>query len=171
MFTGEPKSYQYSFNKDFFVAPILDKNHLIIKISDKIDFIGLSERLKKFYCSGRGRPSKPIRAMIGLLILKHLYNCSDVEVTDMLRRDLYAQYLCGLSFKQAHKFINASTLTKFRKRIGREGIKIIEEEVIRCLRKMGLVRGRKMICDTTIVRANIKYPLDLDYWNNYGRRR
>lgn len=57
-----------------------------------------------------GRPAKPARAKVGLLILKHLYQFSDEELVDLLKRDIYAQYLCDISLKEAKDFINSSTL-------------------------------------------------------------
>ena len=115
MYTKE-NEHQYSFKNGWFMVPEVDKNHEIIKIAEAIDWLSLSEKLAKFYCPDNGRPTKPSRAKIGLLILKHLYSHSDESVVDVLKRDLYAQYLCDVSLSEAQKFINSSTLTYFRKR-------------------------------------------------------
>ena len=161
MYTKEDE-HQYSFKNDWFMVPEVDKNHELIKIADAIDWISLSERLAIFYCPNNGRPSKPSRAKVGLLILKHLYSLSDDNVVDVLKRDIYAQYLCDVSLKEAQKFINPSTLTYFRKQIGAEGVKLIETEVLNTLKKTKPPRGRRLVTDTTVMPVNIAYPTDVN---------
>lgn len=161
MYTKESKNHQYSFTHDWFVVPKLDENHELIKISKAIDWTALSDKLAQFYCPDNGRPAKPSRAKIGLLILKHLYQFSDDDLVDLIKRDLYAQYLCDVSFSEAVNFIHPSSLTKFRKQIGLSGIKLIEEEVLNSLKRTKLLKGRKLVCDTTVVPSNIAYPTDI----------
>ncbi len=161
MYTKESNEHQYSFTHDWFVVPELDENHELVKITKAIDWVSLSDNLAKFYCPDNGRPAKPARAKVGLLILKHLYRFSDEELVDLLKRDIYAQYLCDISLKEAKDFINSSTLSKFRKQIGLEGVKLIEQEVLNSLKRAKLLKGRKLVCDTTVVPANIAYPTDI----------
>ena len=154
MYTQESKNHQYSFTHDWFVVPKLDDNHELVKISKAIDWPALSDKLAQFYCPDNGRPAKPSRAKVGLLILKHLYRLSDDDLVDLIKRDLYAQYLCDVSFGEAIKFIHSTTLVKFRKKIGLSGIKLIEEEVLNSLKRTKLLKGRKLVCDTTVVPSN-----------------
>jgi hypothetical protein len=42
-------------------------------------------------------PSKPIRLMVGLLLLKQLENLSDERVVLQFKRNPYYQYFCGYS--------------------------------------------------------------------------
>ena len=152
------------------MVPEVDKNHEVIKIADAIDWASLSDRLAKFYCPDNGRPTKPSRAKVGLLMLKHLNGLSDESVVDMLKRDLYAQYLCDVSLKEAQKFINSSSLTYFRKQIGPEGVKLIEMEVLNTLKKNKIMRGRRLITDTTVMPVNIAYPTDINLLDKIRRK-
>lgn len=161
MYTKESNEHQYSFTHDWFVVPELDENHELVKIAKAIDWVSLSDNLARFYCPDNGRPAKPARAKVGLLILKHLYQFSDEELVDLLKRDIYAQYLCDISLKEAKDFINSSTLSKFRKQIGLEGTKLVEQEVLNSLKRAKLLKGRKLVCDTTVVPSNIAYPTDI----------
>ena len=161
MYTPVSVEQQYSWTHDWFVVPQLDENHQLIKITKFLNWTSLSEKLSKFYCSNNGRPSKSLRAKIGLLLVKHLYKLSDVEIVDILKRDIYVQYLCDVSLKEAQTFINSSTLTKFRKQIGIEGIKIIEEEIFVSLKRAKLFKGKRLITDTTVVPSSIAYPTDI----------
>ena len=52
-------------------------------------------------------------------------------------------------------------MVKFRKKIGLTGIKLIEEEVLNSLKRAKLLKGRKLVCDTTVVPSNIAYPTDV----------
>ncbi len=162
--------HQYSFKNDWFMVPEVDKNHELIKITDAIDWASLSEKLSKFYCPDNGRPTKPSRAKVGLLMLKHLNGLSDENVVDMLKRDLYAQYLCDVSLKEAQKFINSSTLTYFRKQIGPQGVKLIENEVLNILKKSKVIRGRRLVTDTTVMPVNIAYPTDVNLLDKIRRK-
>ncbi len=47
------------------------------------------------YCLDNGPPAKPIRLMIGLLIIKHLRNISDKSVVEQWSENNYYQYFCG----------------------------------------------------------------------------
>ena len=161
MYIKESKEHQYSFTHDWFVVPDLDQEHEIIKITKAIDWLSLSDNLARFYCPDNGRPTKPARAKVGLLILKHLYKMSDTDVVDLLKRDIYAQYLCDVSLKEAKDFLNPSSLTKFRKQIGLEGIKLIEQEALNSLKRANLLKGRKLVTDTTVVPSDIAYPTDI----------
>jgi hypothetical protein len=169
MYTKDDE-HQYSFKNDWFMVPEVDKNHEIIKIADAIDWASLSDRLSKFYCPNNGRPTKPSRAKVGLLMLKHLNGLSDENVVDMLKRDLYAQYLCDVSLKEAQKFINSSSLTYFRKQIGPEGVKLIEAEVLNTLKKNKIMRGRRLVTDTTVMPVNIAYPTDINLLDKIRRK-
>jgi hypothetical protein len=161
MYTKEEKEHQYSFTHDWFVVPDLDEDHELIKIAKSIDWLSLSDKLAQFYSPDNGRPTKPARAKVGLLILKHLYRLSDKDVVDLLKRDIYAQYLCDVSLKEAKDFLNPSSLTRFRKQIGLEGIKLIEQEALNSLKRANLLKGRKLVCDSTVVPSNIAYPTDI----------
>lgn len=170
MYTKESNEHQYSFTHDWFVVPELDENHELVRIAKTIDWVSLSDKLAQFYCPDNGRPAKPARAKVGLLILKHLYQFPDGDLVDMLKRDIYVQYLCDISLREAKNFINPSTLSKFRKQIGLEGIKLIEQEVLRSLERAKLLKGRKLVCDTTVVPSNIAYPTDISLLEKIRQR-
>ncbi|MDO8662673.1 MAG: IS5 family transposase [Candidatus Omnitrophota bacterium] len=170
MYTKESEEHQFSFTHDWFVVPEVDENHELIKISKAIDWVSVSEKLSRFYCADNGRPAKPSRAKVGLLILKHLYRYSDAGLVDLIKRDIYAQYLCDVSLKEAKNFINPSTLSKFRKQIGVEGVKLIEQEVFKSLQRTRLLKGRRLVCDTTVVPADIAYPTDVSLLDKVRRK-
>ena len=50
----------------------LDQQHPLFKLANKIDWQSLEDSFKILYSKRKGRPSKPIRLMCGLLILKQI---------------------------------------------------------------------------------------------------
>lgn len=170
MYTEEPKEQQPTFIFDMMIAPLLDQDNELFKITKAIDWVSLSDKLSCFYCPDNGRPSKPSRLKVGLLILKHLYKLSDIDACDTLKENIYAQYLCNVSLEKGKQFIEPSSLTRFRKQIGIEGIKLIEEEAFNSLQRAKLLKGRKLVTDTTIVPSNIAYPTDVSLLEKVRRK-
>lgn len=160
MYNGE--RLQRRFQDAFWMKVEMDKTHLFVKIADNFNWDKVLGELKKFYCSNNGRTTLSTRLKVGLLIAKHLKKWSDIGVTEQLKENLYLQYLCDISPEDAIKgVIDDSSLSYFRRQIGEEGIKIIEEEVERLLKDNGKTRGTKMTVDSTIVPENIEYPTDV----------
>jgi IS5 family transposase len=73
---------------------LLDQRQDLYRLAGVIRWSLLEEAFLEFY-SDRGRPALPIRRMVGLLILKQLYNLSDEVVCDRWRENPYMQYFCG----------------------------------------------------------------------------
>jgi len=58
---------------------MLDSNDPLIALADTINWDIFQDAFAKHY-SKEGRPAKPIRLMVGLLILKQLENLSDENI-------------------------------------------------------------------------------------------
>lgn len=57
---------------------MLDSNDPLIALADAINWDHFNESFAKYY-SDEGRPAKPIRVMVGLLLLKQLENLSEKQ--------------------------------------------------------------------------------------------
>jgi IS5 family transposase len=110
------------------------------------------------YYSDEGRPAKPIRLMVALLMLKHIRNISDEAVVEQWSENAYYQYFSGEKVFANGAPCEASELVHFRKRIGEEGIELIFQESIRINGKDS--REREATTDTTVQEKNITYPTD-----------
>ena len=116
---------------------------------------------KKFaqYYSDKGRPSKSIRLMVGLIILKQLRNLSDAQLLEEWVENPYYQYFCGEKEFQ-HKFpCNSSDITYFRKRIGEEGFAELFKISVAMHGKKA--KEDEIIIDSTVQEKNITYPTDV----------
>src|SRR5665648_200624 len=92
---------------------IVPKDNLLRKINELIDFSFIYDELVNKYCSNNGRNAEsPIR-MFKYLLLKTIYDVSDVDVVERSHFDMSFKYFLGMTPEE--DVINPSSLTKFRK--------------------------------------------------------
>jgi transposase, IS5 family len=142
-------------------SDVLNPEHELLRAGCLIDWGGLHDALSAYY-SSLGRQGKPIRLMVGIHLLKHRYNCSDEQAVDMLHENAYWQCFCGFNSFQGGQILEATSLVKFRNRIGTEGMKQIETLLLKAWSDMGLVKAKRVAVDTTAQPKNIAYPTDAD---------
>ncbi|MEW8026704.1 MAG: IS5 family transposase, partial [Candidatus Thiodiazotropha endolucinida] len=107
---------------------------------------------------GYGAPSKPIRLMVGLLLLKQLEDLSDEAVVVQWKRNPYYQAFCGQTEFQQSLPCHSTELVHFRKRIGKEGFERIFRMSISLHGRYA--RENTVNIDTTVQEKNITYPTD-----------
>ena len=78
------------------LSDLLNSSHPLYQLADKIDWAKFDTAFEPLYSQNNGRPSKPIRLMCGLLILKHLRNLSDESVVEQWSENAYYQHFCGM---------------------------------------------------------------------------
>ena len=158
---------------------MLDPKHPLFKLANMVDWSCFEKAFAPLYCADNGRKPKPVRLMVGLLMLKHLRNVSDEQVVVQFTENAYYQYFCGMEAFSISAPCASSELVHFRHRIGDEGIELILKESIRINleiedkkkededkknKKDG--RGRKSdkeqtaFIDSTVQEKNITYPTD-----------
>ena len=136
----------------------LDANDPLRKLSFAIPWHYFEQAFSVHYSVATGAPSKPIRLMVGLLVLKQLENLSDETVVLQWKRNPYYQAFCGMTEFQCRLPCHSTELVHFRKRIGKEGIeKIFQMSVV--------LHGEQALedtvnIDTTVHEKNITYPTD-----------
>lgn len=160
MFILEDK--QLSFDTIPFLKYPYNPGHPLMKLEKAIRWDNLLEALATFYSAEEGRPSTPLRAQAGTLILKYVKHFPDRDTVVYVQENLYAQRFCGLSPEQAVDYMHPATgLSNFRAQIGSPGMAFIEEVLHAAARQKPLKRGNKLIIDTTCVPLDIRYPTDI----------
>ena len=96
----------------------LDPGDPLLKLASAIPWQGFEESFSVHYTAATGAPSKPIRLMVGLLILKQLENLSDESIVLQWKRNPYYQAFCGMKEFQQKLPCHSTELVHFRKRIG-----------------------------------------------------
>ena len=131
---------------------MLDMNDPLIALSNAIDWKIFENEFAIFY-SKDGSPAKPIRLMVGLLILKQLENLSDESIVIQWKRNPYYQYFCGYNEMQLCEPCHSTQLVKFRQRIGKEGMELIFKVSVQL--HGNKAEEKEVLIDTTVQEKNI----------------
>jgi IS5 family transposase len=130
----------------------------LIRLHNSIDWNNLSYRIGKFYDPEIGRPSIDLKLIMSIIMLQNIYNLSDEAVIENWSRNVAFQAFSGANYFTLDRPFHPSTLTKFRQRIGKEGLEIIFAQTVLihphdCLEK-------EVIIDTTVQPKYTSYPND-----------
>ncbi len=104
-----------------------------------------------------GRLQTPAEVALRLLILKHVRNWSYDELEREVRANLVYRAFTRIGDQ---KVPDAKTLARLGQVIGPEVIRDLHERLVALARERGVVQGRKLRVDTTVVETNIHYPTD-----------
>lgn len=136
---------------------LVNPGHPLCKLSKRIPWDEIEEYFSDLYHHS-GRPAKPIRRMVSLLILKQLYNLSDESIVERWVENPYYQFFSGETVFQWKFPCHPTDLVYFRKRIGKEGVKkILKVSIDLHGRK---ARELEVLVDTTVQEKNITFPTD-----------
>ncbi len=86
--------------------------------------------LKHVGVSNTSRPRINPRIVIGSVIIKHMCNLDDRETVDQISENVYMQYFLGYSSFTNQAPFDASLFVEFRKRLGSEQLKAINERIV-----------------------------------------
>jgi len=131
--------------------------HELVLLANKIEWNYCEKEFAKYY-SNTGKPSMPIRLMVGSLMLKRIYNLGDETLAKAWVRDPYMQYFCGQS-KFEHSFgCDPSDFVHFRKRIGESGVEMIFAHTVSLHGRSS--NDKMVLSDTTVQENNTTFPTD-----------
>lgn len=137
-------------------------------LTGQINWSAFEESFGSHYTSGPGQPPKPVRLMIGLLMLQHMHGLSDEQVVTQWVQNPYWQHFCGFDYLQWDLPADASSLTRWRKRLGEKGLETILSETIATAIRTETACPKdlkKVIADTTVMEKNITFPTDTKLLN------
>lgn len=156
MINKTSSQFQLGFSNHF--EDILDVKHPLVRLSKAINWNVFDTEFSKYYSAKMGKPAKPIRLMVSLLILKQIRNLSDESVVEHWAENLYYQYFSGLLHFTNTKPCVPTELVEFRKRIGSQGVELIFKESIKVNGKDA--EDENLSADTTVQEKNITFPTD-----------
>jgi len=141
---------------------VVPKDNMLRQINELVDFSFILDELKNKYCLDNGRNAVPPIRMFKYLLLKSIFDLSDVDVVERSKYDMSFKYFLDMAPEDS--VINPSSLTKFRKLrlqdmslldmlIGKTVEIAIEKEVI---------KNKTIIVDATHTKAryNQKSPIE-----------
>jgi len=147
---------------------LVGKNHELVSLSQAIDWASLDEEFGATYSEKKGRPGNPTRLMVGLQYLKYTYDLSDEETLQRWLENPYWQYFCGEKYFQYELSIDPTSMTRYRKRLGEEGVERLLQETVRAGLKLKVLKPQsleKLVVDTTVQEKAITFPTDTKLLN------
>ncbi len=142
----------------------LNRNNRWILLSELIDWRELEATYARTF-SIIGRPGIRARYVLGSLIIKHIIDSSDEEVAEHISENPYMQYFIGLPRFSYRLPFDTSTLSKVRKRLGKEQFDEFEQNLINTLVEKKLLRPKGMLTDATVFESDITFPTDCGLLN------
>ncbi len=138
-------------------------NHPLRKVNDLIDFDFAYNEVKDLYGSN-GNVSVPPPVILKLMLLLVFYNVrSERELMDTLPERIDWLWFLGYDFDS--EIPNHSVLSKARKKWGVVVFQSFFERIVRQCVEAGLVDGRKIFVDSSLVDANASNNSVLDTQN------
>ena len=160
-----------------------------VKLAKLIPWSDFETEYANQFNSKMGAPAKPFRMALGALIIKERLGTSDEETVEQIRENPYLQYFLGLTEYTNNAPFEASMLVHFRKRLNRELVGKINEQIV--LKRRATERETKkekqkqqkeannteegeplysqnqgkLILDATCTPADISYPTDIKLLN------
>ena len=151
---------------------ILDTDHPLIRLADKIDWDQIDGRVAQCYAD-EGRPGLSPRLMVGLHYLKHAFDESDESVCDRWVENPYWQYFCGEEYLQHELPIDPSSMTKWRHRVGDKLFSDLLGLTIQLALGLKLIRPKQLTevaVDTTVQPKAIAHPTDARLYDKARRK-
>ena len=128
---------------------VVPQDNLLRRINALIDFSFVYQELVDKYCSDNGRMAEsPIR-MFKYLLLKVIYDISDVDVVERSRYDMSFKYFLGMAPEE--EVINPSSLCKFRKLRLKDMdlLNLLIKKTVDIAIEKGVIKSRTIIVDAT----------------------
>lgn len=145
---SQQQTIQFSAYTDLY-DKVVPQKHLLRQINDLIDFSFVYKELVSKYCPDNGRRAEsPIR-LFKYLLLKVIYDSSDVDVVERSMYDMSFKYFLGMSPEDA--VINPSTLTKFRK-LRLKDVELLDMligKTVEIAISKGIIKSNTIIVDAT----------------------
>ena len=142
---------------------IIPENNLLRRINDLIDFSFIHKELVDKYSHDNGRTAEsPIR-MFKYLLLKTIYDISDVDVVERSRYDMSFKYFLGMVPED--DVINPSSLCKFRKLRLKDMalLDLLVGKTVSIAIEKGIIQSKTIIVDAThsASRSNPYKPIEI----------
>ena len=140
----------------------LDENHRLVLMTREIDWTELEElvqaiRLSKLK-SEAGRPPH-LRALIGALVFRATRKMTYRDSEEQIRHYAPARYVCGLT--ETDWTPDANTIQDFEELLGEDGIRLLNERVVKWAINEKLADPKVVVADTTAQEAAIPYPNEM----------
>ena len=155
------QTFQDAFTPAWVQTHLTNPTHDLLILRDIIPWQSIIARLVPHYHSHTGRVGHSLRLLVAISILSRLRHLSDRQVIAHIQENRYLQSFCNVPDAGLRTFLHPSTLCRFRKRLGKAGCAIIEEQVFQLLKGAAAIEADTMLMDSTVLASPIIYPTDV----------
>ena len=128
---------------------VVPKDNMLRKINELIDFSFVYDELLDKYCINNGRNAIDLIRMFKYLLLKSIFDLSDVDIVERSKYDMSFKYFLGMAPEE--NVIEPSSLTKFR-RLRLKDINILDmliNKTVEIALEKGIIKSKSIIVDAT----------------------
>jgi len=141
--------------------PISD-NHPLIQLTEALDWDQMQDLAQQIRLSklknAAGKPPH-LRATLGAMAFMAVRTLTYREAEDQIQYYAPARYLCGLT--ETEWTPDFTTIQDFTQLMGEEGVRLINQYVVRLAVEMKLADPRTLVGDTTAQEAAIPHPNEM----------
>jgi transposase len=139
---------------------VVPKDSLLRQMKELVDFSFIYEELINKYCLDNGCNAVPPVRMFKYLLLKSVYDLSDIDVVERSKYDMSFKYFLDMAPEESVS--NPSSLTKFRK-LRLKDMNLLDMLITKTVRialEKGIIKSKSIIVDATHTRSryNQKTP-------------
>src|SRR3990172_8797034 len=146
----------------------IEENHRLVQMTDEIDWTELQELVESIrrskVKSDAGRPPH-LRALTGALVFRATRKMTIRETEDQIQYYAPARYLCGLT--ETEWTPDANTIQDFEQLLGEDGIRRINEYVVKWAVEEKLADPKVVVADTTAQEAAIPHPNEMGLMSTF----
>lgn len=128
---------------------VIPKDNLLRQIKELVHFGFIYDELLDKYCLDNGRNAVPPIRMFKYLLLKAIFDLSDVDVVERSRYDMSFKYFLDMAPEE--EVINPSSLTKFRK-LRLKDMQLLDMLIAKTVQialDKGIIKSKSIIVDAT----------------------
>jgi IS5 family transposase len=142
---------------------VVPKDNMLRQINDLVDFTFVHEELQNKYCLDNGRNAVPPIRMFKYLLLKSIFDLSDVDIVERSKYDMSFKYFLDMAPEDG--VINPSSLTKFRK-LRLKDVNLLDlliQKTVGIALEKEIIKSSAIIVDATHTKArfNQQSPKDI----------
>jgi len=149
---------------------IIPKDNLLRQMNELVDFSFIFDELVSVYCQNNGRGAiDPIR-MFKYLLLKSIFDISDIDVVERSKYDMSFKYFLGMTPEES--VIDASSLTKFRKLRLKDSnlLDLLINKTVELALDKGIIKSKSIIVDSTHTRARYNQKSPREHLVEYSKK-
>ena len=155
------QTFEDIFSPQWVNTHITNPTHDLVILRHILPWQSIIDQLVPSYDPQKGRMGRSLRTLAGVSVVARLRQLSDRKVIEEIQENRYLPYFCNVPDQGLLTFLNPSTLCRFRKRLGEEGIGVIEDQVFQHLKRAGAITADMMLMDSSVLESPIIYPNDV----------